>query len=233
MLLLTEIKELEKGLLHAGRECNTSFDSTSKVVSGECRAHCYPPGYCSFHHMIDMVREPPDFCHRCGNALSAVDPPATFHCNECEREVSYFPIPTTRIAVVDGGSILLVKVDTPDRDLWGTPGGLVEPGEDPAVAGVRELEEETMLSADPDDLVFFDARTFAKFGTMHKTYIAYAVAATDVKGEPQADHEIVEARYWTPAEFEAADDRLLTSWPEPYKQINWWLENAHTALERS
>lgn len=180
-----------------------------------------------------MVREPPDCCPRCGTDVSPVDPPATFYCHDCDDYVLYHPIPTARLAVVDDRSILLVKVDAPDRDLWGTPGGLVEPGEDPAVAGVRELREETQLAVDPDDLVLFDSRSFAKFGTMHKTYIAYAVDAADVAGEPEADHEVVDARYWDLAEFEAADDRLLTSWPDAYKDLNWWMEEARTALERS
>ena len=180
-----------------------------------------------------MVREPPEFCHRCGTELSPVDPPARFHCDECDAPVGHHPIPTARLAVVDDRSILLVKVDTPERDMWGTPGGLVEVGEDPAVAGVRELEEETTLSADPDDLVLFDARSFPKFDTMYKTYITYALDAADVTGEPEADHEVVEARYWTLEAFERADDRLLTSWPETYKNLDWWVAEAHRALERA
>ena len=145
----------------------------------------------------------------------------------------YHPSPTARVAVVDDRSILLVKVDVPDRDLWGTPGGFVEAGEGPDVAGVRELEEETTLRAAPEDLVLFDARTFPKFGTMHKTYVCYALDAADAEGEPQPDHEVADARYWTPAELAAADDRLLTSWPEAYKDLEWWLEKARSALARA
>lgn len=184
------------------------------------------------HVSTRMVREPPEFCHRCGTELSPIDPPARFRCENCDAPVGHHPIPTARLAVVDDRSILLVKVDAPDRDMWGTPGGLVEVGEDPTVAGVRELEEETGLSADPDDLVLFDARSFAKFGTMYKTYVTYALDAADASGEPEADHEVVEARYWTPAEFERADDRLLTSWPETYKHLGWWVAEARKALAR-
>ncbi|WP_254864297.1 NUDIX hydrolase [Halovivax gelatinilyticus] len=177
-----------------------------------------------------MVREPPDHCPRCGVALTPIDPPARFHYPDCDEPVSHHPIPTARLAVVDDESMLLVKVDAPKLDLWGTPGGLVEVGEDPDVAGARELREEATLVVDPDDLVLFDARTFAKFETMSKTYLCYAVDASSVSGTPGGDHEIVDARFWTPSELRRADDRLLTSWPETYKSLEWWIEEANAAL---
>lgn len=177
-----------------------------------------------------MVNEPPDYCPRCGTQLSPVDPPSVYHCPSCDAPVFHNPVPTTRVALIDGDSILLVKVDAPERDLWGTPGGLVEADEDPDVAGARELEEETTLSVDPDDLVLFDARTFPKFGNFHKTYLAYAVAAEDVTGEPCPDDEVVAARFWTRSEFATANDRLLTSWPETYKDLEWWIDSAQNAL---
>lgn len=180
-----------------------------------------------------MANEPPDFCPYCGTKLSPVDPPTFHHCETCDDYVFHNPIPTARLAVLDGDSILLVKVDLPDRDLWGTPGGMVEAGEDPDVAGARELEEETTLVVDPDDLVLFDARTFAKFGTTDKTVLAYAVDFADVSGSPTADDEVAAARFWTPAELDAAEDRLLTSWPEAYKNVEWWVENARAALDRA
>ncbi|WP_440008910.1 NUDIX hydrolase [Halomicrococcus sp. SG-WS-1] len=177
-----------------------------------------------------MVNEPPDFCPRCGDRLSPVDPPTYYYCKSCDDNVFHNPIPTARLAVVDGQSLLLVKVNVPDRNLWGTPGGMVEAGEHPDETAARELNEETTVSVDPDDLVLFDARTFPKFGTIHKTYLAYAVDAANVNGKPQAAHEVAAARYWTPEALKAADDRLLTSWPSAYKNLQWWLENAKAAL---
>lgn len=179
-----------------------------------------------------MVNEPPEHCPRCGERVTPVDPPSAFSCESCDEPVFHNPTPTARLAVLDGDAILLVKVDLPDRDLWGTPGGMVEPGEDPDEAGARELREETTLVVDPTDLVLFDARSFPKFGRFHKTYLAYAVAADDVSGTPTADHEVADARFWTADAFAAAPDRLLTSWPDDYQRIDWWIEHARAALER-
>ncbi|MFC4357231.1 NUDIX domain-containing protein [Halobium salinum] len=178
-----------------------------------------------------MVNRPPEFCPYCGEALSPVDPPTTHYCAACDDAVFYNPIPTTRLAVLDGESILLVKVDSPDADLWGTPGGMVEAGENPDEAGARELKEETTLTVNPDDLVLFDVRSFAKFGTTHKTVLAYAVDVTDVRGTPKADNEVAAARFWSASELARVEDRLLTSWPTAYKDVGWWVENARAALE--
>jgi 8-oxo-dGTP diphosphatase len=46
----------------------------------------------------------------------------------------------------DRDRLLLVRRGTePGRGLWSVPGGRVEPGETPAAAAVREVEEETGL----------------------------------------------------------------------------------------
>lgn len=178
-----------------------------------------------------VVREPPDHCPQCGTALDPLDPPRRFACPTCEETVPHHPIPVARLAVIDGDDLLLVKVDHPDRHLWGTPGGHVEADEHPHHAGARELAEETTLQVDPDDLALFDARTFPKFGEVYKTYLCYAVNAADVSGSPTADHEVAQARFWAIDDFQAADDRLLTSWPAAYKDITWWIEQAQTALD--
>ena len=38
---------------------------------------------------------------------------------------------------------------------WQLPGGCIDPGESPIVAGIRELHEETGLVAEPEDMVDF------------------------------------------------------------------------------
>ncbi|MFT3860506.1 NUDIX hydrolase [Micropruina sp.] len=61
-----------------------------------------------------------------------------------------------RVMVSDGSSVLLLS-DTdpgaPGTRWWVTPGGGIDPGEQPAQAAVRELAEETGRAVDPADLV--------------------------------------------------------------------------------
>jgi ADP-ribose pyrophosphatase YjhB (NUDIX family) len=58
--------------------------------------------------------------------------------------------PAARALVLDGdGSVLLVRFEFPDRRVWATPGGGIEPGETVEEALRRELIEETGLH-DPE-----------------------------------------------------------------------------------
>jgi len=53
------------------------------------------------------------------------------------------------LAVVlrEGEALLVRRANPPDQYLWGFPGGKVEPGETVAEAALRELAEETGLTA--------------------------------------------------------------------------------------
>lgn len=55
--------------------------------------------------------------------------------------------------ISDGGRVLLAHWNEHGRSGWTLPGGGLEPGEDPADAAVREVQEETGYDAELDGLI--------------------------------------------------------------------------------
>jgi 8-oxo-dGTP pyrophosphatase MutT (NUDIX family) len=101
----------------------------------------------------------------------------------------------------DAGRLLVVQLH--GRDLWGLPGGGIEPDETPEQAVVREVAEETGLEVCIDELA-------GAFGgpQLHHTYVngdegAYVMIAyrcSIVGGAPEPDGDEVTALRWITAE---------------------------------
>jgi 8-oxo-dGTP pyrophosphatase MutT (NUDIX family) len=113
-------------------------------------------------------------------------------------------LPSAAVALHnDRGALLLCKHS--DKNIWVTPGGLIEPGEHPADAAVRETWEETGLTVEitgilgvyggPDLLVDYANGD-------HASYIATIFRGRLISGTLRPDGiEVLDVRYFTRAEI--------------------------------
>ena len=111
--------------------------------------------------------------------------------------------------------LLLVRFEFPDRGLWATPGGGVDPGESHEQALLRELDEETGFApAAIGPCVWLRTHVFdPKFGTYDGQRERYFLLRTPAfEPAPRLTRQQLEAEYvfgirwWTQAELAASDD---------------------------
>ena len=113
-------------------------------------------------------------------------------------------LPSAAVALLDDRKRLLLGLHA-DRGIWVLPGGLIEPGEVPADAAMRETWEETGLEVEltgvlgvyggPDFLVDYANGDCA-------SYVATIFRGRIIGGDARPDgNEILELRYFSAAEL--------------------------------
>ena len=113
-------------------------------------------------------------------------------------------LPSAAVAIHDEQGRVLLCLHA-DKNIWVTPGGLIEPGEQPAAAAMRETLEETGLEIQitgvlgvyggPDLIIDYpNGDKAAYIGTIFRGKVTGGTLKPD-------NDEILDARYFTRNEF--------------------------------
>ena len=140
-------------------------------------------------------------------------------CDECNGWLN--PALAAGAAVRRGDTVLLIqRKHPPMQGAWALPGGFVDQGEDPILAAVRELAEETGLNGT-------NPRLLMVMGDPHRDprkHIVSVVYEIDVSEDqtPMAGDDAADAKFWPieavfGGELRLAGDHLeiLTNWLKP------------------
>ncbi|WP_232701205.1 NUDIX hydrolase [Halobacterium wangiae] len=166
----------------------------------------------SSEEFIDFqtVAVEPDYCQRCGEKLSfrEFDEFEAQWCSHCEAAISRCPVPGAHVVVHDDENVLVLDEPIPQHEgVLSLPGGYAGYHEHPTEVAVRELEEETGLQADPDDLRFLTV-VHAELEDVAFYFLTYALEREDVDGELTPEAEGFEARFHPLADLRANPDQI-------------------------
>ncbi len=123
------------------------------------------------------------------------------------NESAQRPIPATIGVVFREGRVLLVRrANPPDAGKWGFPGGKINWGESIEHAAVREIFEETGISAKARRVfTAVDCFDLREGGRLEQHFILPATLCDWMAGEPSAGDDALEARRFSRDEWERAD----------------------------
>lgn len=141
------------------------------------------------------------------------------------------PIPAVGVVCLKDDAVLLIRRGNPPRQgEWSLPGGRIEWGEAAADAALRELREETGVSANLVGLIdvvdgVFRARAT---GEIWAHYVLIDYAALWQEGEPRAGDDAADARF-----VPLADLHQIELWDETRRIIAAGHALCAAALARS
>lgn len=105
------------------------------------------------------------------------------------------PTPAVGVVCLRGDEVLLIRRGKPPRlGEWSLPGGRIEPGERAVDAALRELREETGVSAEIVSLIDVVDGVFPE---IDRHYVLIDYVAVWREGEPRPGDDAIEAAFLT------------------------------------
>lgn len=151
-----------------------------------------------------------NYCWRCGNKLSKrVDEGRErFFCEACNEFVYRNAVPVGGVFVVKDDEVLLIKRGgEPNKGTWSYPAGYLEYNEKPEEGSARELEEETGLKANPEDLKLV-ATIQLEHPDKYVVGNAYTVSFDKVKGDLRPGDDADDARFWSTEDMKSRVNQM-------------------------
>ena len=110
--------------------------------------------------------------------------------------LQHWPKAAASAAIFRGEAVLLVqRGEPPLAGLWSVPGGHIEPGETARMAALREVMEETGVSARIDGLVHVQDAINAPDGIIASHHVIVFHQGQWLSGEPRAASDAAQARF--------------------------------------
>lgn len=139
----------------------------------------------------------PSNCPYCGGELGEKfeEDRQRLYCGNCDRIIWRNAEPVSAVIVREEDEILMIKRGIkPGKGSWSIPAGFLEVDETAEEAAVRELEEETGLAVDIEDLEFVETLNMERFPDQRLLATVFTVKAEEATGKAVAgsDAEKVE-----------------------------------------
>lgn len=158
------------------------------------------------------------YCPRCGSELSTKvhNERERLYCPGCDEIVYRNSKPVGAVAVVSDEGVLLIKRGhPPDEGMWSLPAGFLEYDEPPREGATRELEEETSVEVEPEELELFDT-VFTEDAEGEKVLVV--VYRVEAEGEPVAGDDASRARFWGRGEVEKSIEKIRPDYRDTIRE---------------
>ncbi len=154
-------------------------------------------------------------CPYCGGELGEKldEGRERLYCDSCERFVWRNPSPVAAMIVHDDdGKVLLVKRGIePGKGKWSIPAGFLEIDESATEAAIRELEEETGLIAEKNNIQYTHNMNFERFPDQYLLATIFSVTVSNTKGSVEAGSDAEDAKFWDLRELKNREGEELRS----------------------